>query len=140
MESTLSPHLKEARSLRDLGFLNDANHHFDLALSEDPDNLLLILEAAGNKTSQRLLGDAHTMLSAYEARVDRASPDLDPLHVALFDSFMAWSTCTMTAKFKEPLRRASQCYTTYVLDQPVESFNKHIVCRVPIDERYPACC
>jgi hypothetical protein len=130
MESTLSPQLKEARSLQDVGCLNDANRHFDLALSDDPDNILLTLEAAGNKLAQRLIGEAHTMVSALEARIDRENPDLDPLHIALLDSFISMTTYTMTAKFKDPLHRSLDSYTKYALGQPVESFSKHVVCRV----------
>ena len=128
MEPAVSQHLMEARSLRDLGFYNDSNRHFDKALAEQPDNIPLILEAASTKMSQGLIGDCHAMVSALEARMDRASPDLDPLHLALFDVFFATSSFTITVKFREPLRRALEAYTKYGLDRPVESFDKSTVC------------
>ncbi len=130
MKSTLSPHLAEARSLRDRGFLNDASRHYDLALSEDPDSVLLVVEAASNKISQGLIGEAHAMVLAWEARTDnlRANPELlDPLHAAFFDSFMAMLTYMMTVKFNEPLRRALNSWIKYGLGQPAESFGKHVV-------------
>lgn len=131
MASTKNPLAKEAQCQRDLGFLSEASRLFDLAISEDPDNVLLVLEAAGNKTSQRLLGDAHAMLLAQRDRMQSMISTLDPLHIALFDTFMALSTCTMTAKFEEPLRRAVEHYTAYAKDKPVESFDKHVVSYTP---------
>ncbi len=127
MQSTLCPHLEEARSLQDRGFFNDANHHFDLALSRDPDNVILVLEAAASKMTQGLIGEVHATILAWEARRDRADTELDPLHAALFDSFMAMLTWVMTAKFKEPLRRALDSYAKYGLGQPLENFGKHVV-------------
>ena len=130
MKSTLSPHVVEARSLRDRGFLNDASRQYDLALSEDPNSVLLVVEAASNKMSQGLIGEAHIKVLAWEARIDnlRANPELlDPLHAAFFDSFMAMLTYSMTVKFKEPLRRALDSYVKYGLGQPAENFGKHVV-------------
>ncbi len=142
MNSTLSPHLVEARALQDRGFLNDASRHFDLALSEDPDNVLLILEVGGHMMKQGLLGEAHAMALPWEARIDnlRANPELlDPIHAALFDSFMAMLTYAMTVKFKEPLRRALDSYVKHGLGQLAESFGKHVVgwVQLPVHRR---CC
>ena len=123
--------LEEARAQRELGYLNNASRLFDLALADDPNNLLLVMEAAGNKTSQRLFADAHAMLLAQHDRMEGVTRDLDPLHVAMFDIFMAFSTITMTAKFNEPLRCALRCYATYCMDKPVESFSKHVVSYFP---------
>jgi hypothetical protein len=67
------------------------------------------------------------MLSANAARIETRRPSLGPVHVAMFEMCMATSTAIMTAKFKEPLHPAWQCYTTYVMDRLVEGFSKHIV-------------
>jgi len=127
MQSPLSPHIKEARSLQDRGFLDDANRHFGLALSEDPDNVLLVLEAAGNKITQGLIGEVHAMVAAWEAHRDTAKLELDPIHAAQFDTLKAMVMYATTVKFKEPLRCALASYTKYGLGLPVESFGKHEV-------------
>ena len=127
MDAMVEQHLKEARSLRDLGFYNDSSRHFDKALSKQPENIPLILEAASMKMSQGLVGDCHAMISALESRIDRGSPDLDPIHLAMFDMLYALSTFAITVKFKEPLRRALDVYTKYGLDRPVEWFDKSMV-------------
>lgn len=131
METAINSHLKEARSCWDLGLFNDANRAFASALSEDADNILLVLEAAGCKMSQGLVGDAHTMAAALENRLDKTSPELKPLHVALLDSMSAMTTYVMTAKFKEPIRLSLDCYTQHGLEKPTESYDKHTVSLAP---------
>jgi hypothetical protein len=89
--------------------------------------MLLTLEAAGCKMSQGLVGDAQAMTSAADARLNRTSPDLKPIHIAMLDIFNAFSTYLMTAKFKQPLNHALACYTSYGLDKEVRDFDKHTV-------------
>ncbi|KAK1826647.1 CHAT domain-containing protein [Podospora conica] len=134
MDPTEIPHLEEARSLRDLGFFNDANHLFSLALAQHPDKFLLSLEAAGCKLSQGLVGDAGTMVSEADARLDRASPGLNPLHVAVLDVFHAFTTYVKTAKFKEPLQRALACYVAHGLGKEVGDFDKHTALNLTVNK------
>ncbi len=125
--ATLEQNLKEARLRRELGCYNDANRLFDEALSKQPDNISLLLEAASVKMSQGLLGDCQKMVASLELRIDRASPNLDPVQLAMLDVLSAMTAAVATVKFKEPLHRASEAYAKYGLDVPVEAFDKSMV-------------
>ena len=79
------------------------------------------------------------MVSAHRARLDTTSPNLNPVHIALLDSFMAATTASLESKFGEPLRLALGAYTKYGLDQPVECFDRHTVCSIAVELMPGAC-
>lgn len=126
MAEPLNPYLKEARAFDALGLCNDANRHFDKALLKEPDNIPLIIEAAGARMAQGLMGECHAMISALDARLDRDDPSLDPEVLALMDTLVASSTFMTTVKLKEPLRRALEAFTKHGLGVPIEGFSKRI--------------
>ena len=138
MDTIARRHLDEARSRRNLGYYDESSRHYDRALAEDPENVLLILEAASLKRAQGLARDCHASLTAWDSRMDRANTD--PLHVAVFDIFLAGTVAAVTVRCREPLDRASEAYTKLCLDRPVDYFDKITVwpCPNPASTSGPA--
>jgi hypothetical protein len=122
--------IEEARKFRGLGRYNDALVRFEGALQEHRHDLGLAVTVAAMMMEQGLLGDCHDRLTELEGELDRQRED--PGDIAVFDMIMACSTAVATAKFTEPMARATAVYERCIVGRPVDAFDKKLVSQTPL--------